>query len=225
MMAESPEILHTLFRSCQTACVCVGRNSYSSIVAPIPRDSPGQFHRMTRPLQCNSIGTRVIVAGRNTFTLTSVLHGGRMGIRMNNPLPLMFPVFPSTWRERPPRLFQLTSTGNSTGMRIPPRGFFVIGSPMEPSQTSHGSLLRFCFRDNRKTPPKNFWRLLTFWAQPCRLVPGIKAAGMVNYGKATTTFPIPAARQQLCDSRHTGSRIMALSGDRLHRPSLGPPER
>jgi hypothetical protein len=61
--------------------------------------------------------------------VTGVLGGGRTGIRMNNPFPLMFPVFPSTWRERPPRLFQRTSAGNSTGMRMPPRGLSIIGSP------------------------------------------------------------------------------------------------
>ena len=53
--------------------------------------------------------------------LTVVLQGGRMGILINNPFPLMFPVFPSTRREWPPRLFQYTSTGNSTGIRIPER--------------------------------------------------------------------------------------------------------
>src|SRR5208337_195714 len=128
MMAESPGILHPLFGERQTACVRVGRISYSSIVAPIPLDSPGQLQRMTRPSQCNSTGTRVIVTGRNTFMVTDVSRGGRMGIRMNNPFPLMFPVFPSTWRERPRRLFQRTSTGNSTGMRIPAR-LLLMGSP------------------------------------------------------------------------------------------------
>jgi hypothetical protein len=88
--------------------------------------------------------------------VTGVLGGGRTGTRMNNPFPLMFPVLPSTWREWPPRLFQLTSTGNSNGMRVPPRGLLIIGSPPDTSLTSHASLLRFCFPDNRKTPCENF---------------------------------------------------------------------
>jgi hypothetical protein len=53
--------------------------------------------------------------------VTGVLQGGRMGILINNPFPLMFPVFPSTRRERPLRLFQYTSTRNSIGIRVPER--------------------------------------------------------------------------------------------------------
>jgi hypothetical protein len=53
--------------------------------------------------------------------VTAVLQGGRTGILINNPFPLMFPVFPSTRREWPPRLFQYTSAGNWTGIRIPER--------------------------------------------------------------------------------------------------------
>jgi len=35
---------------------------------------------------------------------------------MNNPFPLMFPVFPSTWRARPQRLFQRTAGALTTSL-------------------------------------------------------------------------------------------------------------
>jgi hypothetical protein len=69
--------------------------------------------------------------------VTGVLQGGRMGRLINNPLPLMFPVFPFTRRGRPLRLFQCTSIRNSTGIRIPVRWFSSIGSPLEQARLSH----------------------------------------------------------------------------------------
>ena len=140
--------------------------------------------------------------------VTGVLGGGRTGIRMNNPLLLMFPVLPSARRERPPRLFQLTSTGNSTGMRIPARGLLIIGSPSKRAIPAR----KVYFVSAFVTIGKLLAVKEIFWGQSSRPTPKIKPAGMANQWKATAAFPIPAARQELRCSRQTGSRIMALSG-------------
>ncbi len=73
--------------------------------------------------------------------VTGVLQGGRIGILINNPFPLMFPVFPCTRRDRPPRLFQCTSTRNSTGIRTPERWFSFIGTPLKQAKLSQKGYL------------------------------------------------------------------------------------
>jgi len=100
---------------------CTGHSSYSSMTAPRPWLCPRRFHRTTRPTHRSSMGTCVTSGGSSTLIVTGVDNCGRTGTSMNNPLPLMSPVFPVARRDPPTRFFHRISTGNSIGTRLLPR--------------------------------------------------------------------------------------------------------